>query len=182
MRAGIGIGVGQKVGGFMRVLPAIFVVLLLAACSLVQPRGEDKPSVAANPITGGDIAVTKLEAGAAPQVVAPVAGKTPPLLPLAAKPAATVAAVDAVVPQQSRVATPAEIACLKQGGTWGGAGNAKTRTCLQQTKDAGKRCTRQSQCDGYCLARSGTCAPIKPLLGCNDILQDNGVMVTLCID
>ena len=25
-----------------------------------------------------------------------------------------------------------------------------------------------------CLARSQTCAPFKPLFGCNEILQDNG--------
>jgi hypothetical protein len=46
----------------------------------------------------------------------------------------------------------------------------------------GKACTRQSQCEGYCLARSGTCAPITPMFGCNDILQDDGREVTLCLD
>ena len=32
------------------------------------------------------------------------------------------------------------------------------------------------------LARSGTCAPITPMFGCNDILQDDGREVTLCLD
>ena len=54
--------------------------------------------------------------------------------------------------------------------------------CIQPTRDGGKRCTRESQCDGVCLARSGTCAPVKPLLGCNEVLQDNGVRATLCIE
>jgi hypothetical protein len=171
MRAGIGCGL--RVGGIVRVFPVNLAVVLLAACTLGPLRG-DKPVAAANPITGGDIAVTTLEGG-------PVAaGDVPPLQPLAVKPAPE--AVVEVPPMQTRVATPAEIACLKQGGSWAGAGRAKTQICIHQTKDAGKRCTRQSQCDGYCLARSGTCAPITPLLGCNDILQDNGVMVTLCID
>jgi hypothetical protein len=54
--------------------------------------------------------------------------------------------------------------------------------CVTLTRDGGKACTRQSQCEGYCLARSGTCAPITPMFGCNDILQDDGREVTLCLD
>ena len=53
---------------------------------------------------------------------------------------------------------------------------------LVRTRDGGKSCKRERDCEGLCLARSRTCAPIQPLFGCNDILQDNGVMVTLCID
>jgi hypothetical protein len=33
-----------------------------------------------------------------------------------------------------------------------------------------------------CLARSGTCAPIMPLFGCNEVLDKQGRRVTLCIE
>lgn len=61
-------------------------------------------------------------------------------------------------------------------------GKGSARACVYQTRDAGKQCDRESQCDGVCLARSGTCSPFKPLYGCNEILQDNGARVTLCLD
>jgi hypothetical protein len=54
--------------------------------------------------------------------------------------------------------------------------------CQFTTRDGGKRCTRESQCEGLCLARSGTCAPVEPLMGCHDILQDNGTRATQCIE
>ena len=61
-------------------------------------------------------------------------------------------------------------------------GKGDKRACVRMTKDSGKRCERESQCDSVCLARSGTCAPFKPMYGCNEILQDNGARVTLCLD
>jgi hypothetical protein len=61
-------------------------------------------------------------------------------------------------------------------------GTGELRTCVFTTRDGGKQCNRESQCEGVCLARSGTCSPVKPLLGCNEILQDNGARVTLCIE
>ncbi|MFM7335152.1 MAG: hypothetical protein ACKO1H_12215 [Tabrizicola sp.] len=75
-----------------------------------------------------------------------------------------------------------QLACEKKGGRWYKVGDGGKRACVRQTKDAGKRCERESQCDSVCLARSGTCAPFKPMYGCNDILQDNGARVTLCLD
>ena len=54
--------------------------------------------------------------------------------------------------------------------------------CVKRTRDANKACTAASQCEGACLARSGTCAPINPLIGCNDIVTQNGGTATVCID
>ncbi len=76
----------------------------------------------------------------------------------------------------------AQIACERKGQIWSQVGKGALSACLQRTRDSGKRCTKESQCEGQCLARSGTCAPIKPLLGCNEVLQENGARVTLCID
>lgn len=78
--------------------------------------------------------------------------------------------------------SPAEAKCLKSGGTWATAGKGDAKSCVRATRDAGKACTRQTQCEGLCLARSGTCAPITPLFGCNDIFQADGRRVTLCLD
>ena len=73
-------------------------------------------------------------------------------------------------------------ACEAEGGTFAKAGLAQALICVMPTRDAGKICTSGTQCEGLCLARSGTCAPVTPLFGCNDIITDNGGMATLCID
>lgn len=72
-------------------------------------------------------------------------------------------------------------ACIKRGGDYrqiGGAGYF----CLETTKDAGKSCSSANQCESACLARSQSCAPLKPLFGCNEILTGSGVAVTQCIE
>ena len=74
------------------------------------------------------------------------------------------------------------VACEKKGGIWGNAGSTQVQSCIKRTKDAGKQCRKAGDCESACLARSGTCAPVKPLFGCNDILQKDGSRVTLCID
>lgn len=181
----------------MRVWSVILVALLVAACSLKQPDGAARPKPVASAIAGDAITVTPLPGPAATvaakggadltpaAVAAPAAAQKPPparpkdMAPKAAAPAAAAAA--AAAPALPPV-SPEERACLRQGGQWGVAGKSGARTCVRYTKDGGKMCTRQSQCEGVCLARSNTCAPVKPLFGCNDVLQDDGVAVTLCID
>ena len=168
----------------MRFLPLV-CCFVLTACTLALPGRDDKPvGPAANPITGDAIATTTL-APAAPGV----AGKpveTQPAEAQAAQPnpaQSTPAAKPVAAPvAPARIASPQELACVKKGNAWRSTGAAGGEACFTQTKDAGKSCQRESDCDGYCLARSGTCAPFKPMFGCNEILQDNGVMVTLCID
>lgn len=78
--------------------------------------------------------------------------------------------------------SPEAAKCQKSGGLWATAGESGAKACVRRTKDAGKACTKQSQCEGLCLARSRTCAPITPMFGCNDILQADGREVTLCLD
>ncbi len=59
--------------------------------------------------------------------------------------------------------------CEKRGGTFSRSGLSGGLVCIETTRDAGKACTAGSQCDGLCLARSGSCSPLKPLFGCHDI-------------
>jgi len=72
--------------------------------------------------------------------------------------------------------------CEAQGGSFARAGLAQALTCVKPTGDANRSCSSGAQCEGYCLARSGTCAPVSPLFGCNDILTDRGARATICID
>lgn len=150
----------------MRHALALAVLGLLGACTLAQPD--------ARPIAGDAITVTSLDA---PEdaAEAPEAGVRPKPRPLRAGAEAAPAPV-ALPP------SPEERACTRSRGAWVGLGKSGARTCVKQTRDGGKRCSRESQCQGLCLARSGTCAPVVPLFGCNEILQDDGRRVTLCID
>jgi hypothetical protein len=73
-------------------------------------------------------------------------------------------------------------ACEERGGSFQRAGKGGVFTCVTRTRDAGKSCTAATQCESLCLARSRTCAPVKPIFGCNDILNSAGVRLTQCID
>ena len=90
-------------------------------------------------------------------------------------PAAAPAPVEAPLP-------PEALACLKKRDKWLPSGRGTAMICTHFTADAGKFCRKASDCEGYCLARSNTCAPMTPMLGCTEILQADGAKVTLCID
>lgn len=77
--------------------------------------------------------------------------------------------------------TRAEAACTAEGGNWASGGSGGF-LCITPTRDANQRCTTGRDCDGLCLARSMTCAPVKPLFGCHEVLGDSGVRATLCTD
>lgn len=166
---------------------ALAACAFLAACTLAGPGG---PSATA---PGAAISVTPLAPpGAAPPAgtqpaasqdspVAPLAGATPtPPPPVAEAQGETPGTAEAAPPPPPPL-SPEALACQRGGGTWGKT-PAGGSVCLRTTRDAGKSCTRGTQCEGLCLARSGTCAPITPVFGCNDIFQDDGSRVTLCLD
>lgn len=71
-------------------------------------------------------------------------------------------------------------ACVKRGGQW--AGEAGAQFCLERLKDGGKACRSGADCEGACLARSQTCAPVRPLLGCNEIITGAGLRVSECVN
>lgn len=73
-------------------------------------------------------------------------------------------------------------ACEARGGNYTKAGLSGGLICIETTRDGGKACSAGTQCEGQCLARSNSCAPIKPLFGCNDIITDSGGKATVCID
>ena len=184
----------------------------LTACQMALPFGGDKATPAATSpaqatvtakpgaTAGGAIvggAVTAKPISAKPTTANPAPAKGG-----AAIPAGTIKGTPQVAAPQPEAAQPEtakpetakpeaeaappksapQLACEAGGGIWSEAGKKGVKTCVQRTRDAGKSCKREGDCEGYCLARSRSCAPVTPLFGCNDILQADGGQVTLCID
>jgi hypothetical protein len=155
---------------------------LLVACKLL-PAGTDGPP----DLPVGQTAITEQDATINPSGQSSLRPKARPQ-----------SAINAAAPEQpnpelpslvetapatpEKVKSKEQIKCEKQGGSWDKPGKSDARTCIKPTRDGGKQCTKEGDCDGMCLARSRTCAPVKPLFGCNEILQKDGSRVTLCIN
>lgn len=71
--------------------------------------------------------------------------------------------------------------CERDGGSWGTRGDALF-VCYKPTSDANRYCTASSDCENVCLARSRTCAPTDPFLGCHEVLTDGGQRATQCVN
>lgn len=157
----------------------LLVASLLSACQMIAPVGT--------PLTTDEISVTPL---AAPDGSAPMTGATPahpkPRPDTLAEPAVPATpdapTVEPVASEPAAPKSPAQLLCEKSGGQWLVAGETGAYICVSPTRDGGKLCRKKSDCQGLCLARSGTCAPFTPLFGCNDVLEKDGRRVTLCID
>lgn len=72
--------------------------------------------------------------------------------------------------------------CVKAGGSFVREENNALFTCIGKPRDAGKICSKESDCQSACLARSHTCAPVLPLLGCNEVLTESGLAVMQCVE
>ena len=189
----------------MRALIPLALLALLSACLPFGGRDSAAPREA-SPLAAGTVSVTSLDAPApqgqratpqsppqsiaqsaapaAPPQPAPQAGPAQGAAPAAAaaQPStATDAAPTAEAPPPPPK-TPMQIACERDGGRWARAGGSVAMTCFRPTRDGGKSCRRESDCSTLCLARSRTCAPVTPLFGCHQVLQNDGRTVNLCLD
>ncbi len=72
--------------------------------------------------------------------------------------------------------------CERSGGTWGLSAGDTLFVCFHETRDANKTCSIASDCEGLCLSRSRSCSPIKPFLGCHEILTEGGGHATQCVN
>jgi hypothetical protein len=72
--------------------------------------------------------------------------------------------------------------CEADGNIWGPAGSTGAFVCFRRTRDGGNRCTSANDCSGVCLARSQTCSPFDPLIGCQEVLTASGTRAMLCVD
>lgn len=165
---------------------------LLAACQLGAPGGLAQPGKV---LPADDIAVTTLDAlppaAAEPEAAVPTATLSAepqaepaasPAIETAAEPADT---ADPATGAQSGPAvekSPEQLLCEAGKGLWTAAGETGAFFCSWPTRDAGKSCHKAGDCEGQCLARSQTCAPYRPLFGCNEVLDKDGRRMMLCID
>ncbi|MGV8987912.1 MAG: hypothetical protein ACOH2H_16690 [Cypionkella sp.] len=174
-------------------LAAALALTLLAACQMQTPKTDAPRPVGS--LAPDAITVTTLDSAAvAAAPIAPAAEATgtaaAPMVQVPDKttprPKPSLAKLSPALPETTALAPapqipPEQALCEKSGGEWSALGASSGRICVHRTRDAGKSCHRKSDCQGECLAQSGTCSPITPLMGCNDILQANGTRVTLCL-
>jgi len=73
-------------------------------------------------------------------------------------------------------------ACEADDGRWGTAANGALFVCYRNQPDANQSCRVESDCAGFCLARSRTCSPIDPFYGCHQVLSKDGFPQTLCVE
>lgn len=151
----------------------------------IEVTALDDAAAAPVPVVAGGLATAPAQETAPPAPVAETPVPAPVPVADAAEDAPAVAAAPETEPAEvvppPPPKSPLQIACERKRGRWADTGGG-LKTCVVPTRDGGERCTRENQCEGVCLARSGTCAPAIPMLGCNDILQDNGVRATECIE
>lgn len=163
----------------LTLITGMLAALLLVACQMGAPGGA--------PMATDEITVTPLDAtdgsAAATDTIHPkprpdtvVESATP------AEPAVEPATSEPATSEPEAPRSPEQVLCEKRGGQWAVAGITGAYVCVSPTRDGGKVCRKKTDCEGLCLARSGTCAPFTPLYGCNDVLEKDGRQVTLCID
>lgn len=159
-----------------RLLGMSLLLGVLGACQLALPRQGGASD--AQPIaSGAAIITTSLDAPATEVTRAAIAPKPrPQQAPVAAELPIAAPAIPEVLKSAAR------ISCERSGGSYENAGNSGAKACVQRTRDAGKQCRKAGDCEGACLARSRSCAPVTPLFGCNEVLQSDGRQVTLCIE
>lgn len=91
-------------------------------------------------------------------------------------PAASITPVGTALVEHERAA------CTARGGSFSPSGPGGALACIMPTSDAGQPCADSDDCEGLCLARSASCAPLTPLFGCHEVLLAGGLRATQCID
>jgi hypothetical protein len=162
---------------------------LLTACDATAPDGSAVTGASA--LAAEEIQTTTLDAAPEENPAEGAASSAPSTQrpeprPEVAEPPATPdqdAAPEAEATEEPEAPKSAEqTLCERSGGQWATVGESGAHSCIRPTRDGGESCTKQGDCQGMCLARSGTCAPFAPLFGCNDVLDKQGRRMTLCIE
>lgn len=73
------------------------------------------------------------------------------------------------------------LACEADGGDIGFGGSVG-EVCIRPSPDAGKSCTRSSQCTSYCDAETRTCAATDYSYGCYSYLDESGSALSICVN
>lgn len=85
-------------------------------------------------------------------------------------------------PEGVKLSAAERTACLAKGGTVGRGGLMPNEICITPNPDAGKACTKASDCSGHCMAETRTCSPVTPQFGCFEMLMEDGQKAGLCVD
>lgn len=88
--------------------------------------------------------------------------------------------------------------CEAAGGIWGRIGLIQEERCNLLTRDVGKTCSGQGECEGACIAdltedekekaatgvlhKNGTCTAWRIVTGCQAMVEDGKVMGVVCLD
>jgi hypothetical protein len=81
---------------------------------------------------------------------------------------------------QARIALERKT-CESLGGNLVSSASGAVLFCQKPTRDSAKACASARDCEGACLARSRSCAPVMPMLGCTEVLSEAGFVVTECV-
>ena len=73
------------------------------------------------------------------------------------------------------------LACEADGGNIGFGGSVG-EVCTRPSPDAGKSCTRSSQCTSYFDAETSTCAATDYGYGCYSYLDESGSALSICVN
>jgi len=73
-------------------------------------------------------------------------------------------------------------ACEAEGARWVSSEATGRSVCLRTPADANDSCATSADCEGVCLARSRSCAPVVPLFGCHEVINARGARQTLCLE
>lgn len=174
-------------GPGMRVWRAVLSGLLLgvlAACTMPgwPPGGGRTAGTAETAAPAADMDAEPEDAPEDAPAELPVDpdDPAPPADPAPSDPPPTVLPAPEPPPDTPIVAAQRR-ACAREGGTLQPRASG-ILACVRTTRDAGQRCTASRECEGECLARSGTCAPFTPLFGCHEVLLAPGSQVTQCLE
>lgn len=97
------------------------------------------------------------------------------------QPADPAPAPSTLPPPEAPMLAQQRAACARDGGRLTARGG-ELFVCVHQTRDGGRQCIAAAECEGVCLARSRSCAPLRPLLGCQQVFTLPGRRETLCTD
>lgn len=157
---------------------ALAGLMLLAGCLGLPDAGDTPgavPQVEVAPLEEAPDGATATESTGADPSAPPDEDREPERAPEAEAEAGA-------EPETAPPPDPETLACRASGGQMVAGPSGFGRICIRPTPDSGRTCRSASDCSEACLARSRTCAPFTPLLGCHEILDRAGLQVLQCVE
>lgn len=101
--------------------------------------------------------------------------------------------VDSTLPLvQQAYSIESEVVCVEHNGQWKKVGKQQQYSCVLATRDGGKACSSNKECEVGCVAENndavagqhtaGVCLENTDLFGCRAYVSNGVVEPTLCVD